>query len=108
MPNKGDTVIGNDVWLGENVTVLPGVHIGDGAIIGINSVVGNNIEPYTIAAGNPAKPIGKRLDDELIEILLELKWWDFPPEKIDKLMPIFSSSDKDYLKVELRKLLAEK
>ena len=55
MPYKGDTVIGNDVWIGKNAVILPGVHIGDGAIIGANSVVGSHIEPYTIVAGNPAK-----------------------------------------------------
>ena len=82
------------------------MHIGDGAIVGINSVVGSDVGPYTIVAGNPARPIGKRLDDELIEILLELKWWDFSPERINELMPILSSSDKDFLKTELKKLLS--
>lgn len=57
MSYKGDTVIGNDVWIGQNAVILPGVHIGDGAIIGANSIVGSEVEPYTIVAGNPAKPI---------------------------------------------------
>ena len=82
LPYKGDTVIGNDVWLGQNVTVMPGVHIGNGAIIGANSVVTKDIEPYCIAAGNPCKIVKKRFDDELISYLQELKWWDWPPEKI--------------------------
>ena len=65
MPFKGDTVIGNDVWIGQNATILPGVHIGDGAIIGANSVVGSDVEPYTIVVGNPARTLRKRFDDEL-------------------------------------------
>lgn len=90
MPIKGDTVVGNDVWIGQNVTILPGVHIGDGVVIGANSVVGSNIPPYTIAVGNPCRVIKKRFDDETIEKLLKLKWWDYPieiiEENIDKLL----------------------
>ena len=89
LPIKGDTVVGNDVWIGQNVTILPGVHIGDGAIIGTNSVVGSDIPSYTIAVGNPCRIIKKRFDDETIEKLLKLKWWDYPigiiEENIDKL-----------------------
>ncbi len=70
LPLKGDTVVGNDVWIGQNVTILPGVHIGDGAIIGLNSVVTRDVPPYTIVAGNPAKAVRKRFDDELIDLLL--------------------------------------
>ena len=69
LPIKGDTVIGNDVWIGQNATILPGVHIGDGAIIGANSVVGRDVPPYTVVAGNPAKEIRKRFDDELTALL---------------------------------------
>lgn len=76
LPFKGDTVVGNDVWIGQNSTVLPGVHIGDGAIIGLNSVVTRDVPPYTIVAGNPAKAVRKRFDDELIDLLLKLKWWE--------------------------------
>ena len=82
LPLKGDTVVGNDVWFGQNVTVMPGVHIGDGAIIAANSVVASDIPPYCVAGGNPCRIIRKRFDDELIAYLLELKWWDWPPEKI--------------------------
>ena len=82
LPLKGDTVVGNDVWFGQNVTVMPGVHIGDGAIIAANSVVASDIPPYCVAGGNPCRIIRKRFDDELIDYLLELKWWDWPPEKI--------------------------
>lgn len=69
---KGDTVVGNDVWIGQNAVILPGVHIGDGAIIGLNSVVTHDVEPYSVVAGNPAKVIRKRFDDELIAILMQL------------------------------------
>ena len=82
LPLKGDTIIGNDVWIGENVTILPGVHIGDGAIIGANSVVAKDIEPYAVAVGNPCHVVKKRFTEEKIQILLNLKWWDFDEEKI--------------------------
>ena len=82
LPLKGDTVVGNDVWIGQNVTVLPGVHIGDGAIVGANSVVSKDVPPYHIVGGNPAKIIRKRFDDAAIACLLRVKWWDWPAEKI--------------------------
>ena len=93
LPLKGDTVIGNDVWIGQNVTILPGVHIGDGAIIGANSVVGSDVAPYTIVAGNPAKPIRKRFDEELIDYLLQIHWWDWDIEKINRNMQALCSGD---------------
>ena len=102
MPNKGDTIIGNDVWIGQNSVILPGVHIGDGAIIGMNSVAGSDIEPYSIAVGNPCKQIKKRFDDELIDILLKLKWWDLPIEEINKLIPILSCSNLNKVKTILK------
>ena len=105
MPIKGDTVIGNDVWIGQNSTILPGVHIGNGAIIGANSVVGNDVEAYTIVAGNPAKTIRKRFDDKLIEILESFKWWDKRIEEINRLIPILTSSDLEKVKDELLKLV---
>ncbi len=81
-PFKGDTVIGNDVWIGQNVTIMPGVKIGDGAIIAANSTVTKNIEPYAIYGGNPAKFIKKRFSDEKIERLLKLQWWNWDEEKL--------------------------
>ena len=101
MPFKGDTVIGNDVWIGQNATILPGVHIGDGAIIGANSVVGSNVDPYTIVVGNPAKSVQKRFDDELISLMLEWKWWDKTVEEINSLIPILTSSDMDAVKKKI-------
>jgi len=91
--NRGDTIIGNNVWIGQNVTILPGIHIGDGAIIGCNSVVSKDVEPYTVVAGNPIKVIKKRFDDKTIKFLEELKWWDYPIEKIKKIIPLLNSSN---------------
>ena len=105
MPFKGDTVIGNDVWIGQNAVILPGVHIGDGAIIGANSVVGTDVEPYTIAAGNPAKVLRKRFDAELTELMLEFKWWDKSVEEINSLIPLLTCSDLQKVKAELKKRL---
>ena len=105
LPAKGDTIIGNDVWIGQNATILPGVHIGDGAIIGANSVVGSDVEPYTIVAGNPARIIRKRFDDELIEIMEKLKWWDKSIEEINNLIPLLTSSDLKKVKEILLKLI---
>ena len=103
MPFKGDTMIGNDVWIGQNAVLLPGVTIGDGAIIGANSVVGSDVAPYTIVAGNPAKVIRKRFDDELIDLLLQFKWWDKSIDEIDTLIPLLTSSDLEKVREELRK-----
>lgn len=93
LPFKGDTVIGNDVWIGQNVTIMPGVKIGDGAIIAANSIVGKNIESYSIYGGNPAKLIKKRFSDEKIESLLNLQWWDWEEEKIFDYLEMLTSKD---------------
>lgn len=106
MPQKGDTIIGNDVWIGENATILPGVHVGDGAIIGMNSVVGSDVPPYTIVAGNPARKIRQRFDNELIDLLLRLKWWDKDIEEINSLIPILTCSDLEKVKNEIKTLLS--
>lgn len=105
LPLRGDTVVGNDVWIGQNVTILPGVHIGDGAIIGLNSVVGSDVPPYTVVAGNPAKEIRKRFGDELIQIMLKLRWWDKSIEEIDSLIPLLTCGDLEKVKEELKKLI---
>jgi len=107
MPFKGDTVIGNDVWIGQNATILPGVHIGDGAIIGANSVVGSDAEAYTIVAGNPARVIRKRFDDELISLMLEWKWWDYSIEEINQFIPILTSSNLDMVKEKIAAILSQ-
>ncbi|MDR2173822.1 MAG: CatB-related O-acetyltransferase [Burkholderiales bacterium] len=102
LPHKGDTIIGNDVWIGQNAVILPGVQIGDGAIIGLNSVVGSNVAPYTIAVGNPAKPVRKRFDDELIALLQQFKWWDKPIEEIQKLIPLLNDNDLERVKRKIK------
>ncbi len=104
MPFKGDTVIGNDVWIGQNATILPGVHIGDGAIIGANSVVASDVEPYSIVVGNPVKLIRYRFDEELTSLLLKFKWWDKPVEEINGLIPILTNSDLEFVKNKIREL----
>ena len=94
-------IMGGD-WIGQNVTVMPGVHIGDGAIIGTNSVVAKDIPPYSIAVGNPCRVVRKRFDDELIELLLQFRWWDKSIEEIESLMPILSCGDLEKVKAELK------
>ena len=97
LPNKGDTVIGNDVWIGMNCFIMPGVKIGDGAVIGANSVVAKNVAPYSVVAGNPIKEIRKRFSEKEIEILLKIKWWDWDIEKIKKNIKIILGNDIDKL-----------
>ena len=80
--NKGDIVVGNDVWIGYEAVILSGVTIGDGAIIGARAVVTRDVPPYAIVGGVPARLIRRRFDNETIETLLRLKWWDWPSEKI--------------------------
>lgn len=101
---KGDTIIGNDVWIGQNAVILPGVHIGDGAIIGANSIVGSNVEPYTVVVGNPAKIVRKRFDDELILLLLKLEWWNKSIEEINEMIPMLTCSDFEKVKREIRNI----
>lgn len=105
LPMKGDTVIGNDVWIGQHTVILPGVHIGDGAIIGAESVVGKDVDPYTIVVGNPAKTLRKRFDDELIAMMLEWKWWDKSIDEIDSLIPILTDSNLDRVREKIRTLI---
>lgn len=96
--SKGDTVIGNDVWIGNGATIMQGVKIGDGAIIGTNSLVTKDVEPYTIVGGNPAKEIRKRFDEETIQMLIALKWWDWGVQKITDNLEAITSGKIDELK----------
>lgn len=98
LPLKGDTIVGNDVWIGQNVTVMPGVHIGDGAIIAANSLVAKDVPPYHIAGGNPCKIIKKRFEDDLIDYLLALEWWNWDDKKIFDHLENLSSGDLTKIK----------
>ena len=95
--NKGDIVIGNDVWIGYETVIMAGVHIGDGAIIAARAVVTKDVPPYTIVGGTPAKEIRKRFDAEVIEQLLILKWWDWSTDKIHQCLPYIAESKLDEL-----------
>mgnify|MGYP002288928630 FL=1 len=85
--NKGNIIIGNDVWIGYEAVIMAGVHIGDGAIIAARAVVTKDVPPYTIVGGTPAKEIRKRFDAEVIQQLLLLKWWNWSTDKIRKCLP---------------------
>lgn len=98
LPLKGDTIVGNDVWIGQNVTVMPGVHIGDGAIIAANSVVTRDIPAYCVAGGNPCRVIRRRFDEALTEYLLTLRWWDWDAKKIFWNMDALCSGDLEKIK----------
>ena len=95
--NKGDIVIGNDVWIGYEAVIMTGVHIGDGAIIAARAVVTKDVPPYTIVGGTPAKEIRKRFDTEMIHQLLKLKWWDWSTYKIRQCLPYIAEGKLDEL-----------
>ncbi len=96
--NKGDTVIGNDVWIGNSATIMPGIKIGHGAIIGTNTLVTKEVAPYTIVGGNPGKLIRNRFDQQTIDFLLELAWWDWPIERITKHVKDIASGNLEILR----------
>lgn len=95
--NKGDIVIGNDVWIGYEAVVLSGVHIGDGAIIGARAVVTRDVPPYTIVGGVPAMEIRKRFDEATINKLLQVRWWNLPFETINDLLPSIMNGEVNEL-----------
>lgn len=96
--NRGDIVIGSDVWIGYETVVLSGVTIGDGAIIGTRAVVTKDVPPYTIVGGVPARPIRKRFDDRTIAVLLRLRWWDWPRERIARNISAIQAGRIDLLR----------
>lgn len=102
--NKGNIVIGNDVWIGYEAIILAGVTIGDGAIIGARAVVTKDVPPYTIVGGVPAKPIRKRFTDDVIADLLSAKWWDLPSDKLLKLINYIQSGNIFALKEIIKAL----
>jgi virginiamycin A acetyltransferase len=96
--NKGDIVIGSDVWIGYEAVILSGVRIGDGAVVGARAVVTKDVPPYTVVGGVPAKEIRKRFDNDTVEKLLRLRWWDWPYERIKAALPQIMSGDIDGLR----------
>ena len=95
---NGDIVIGNDVWIGMGAKIMSGVRVGDGAVVAANSVVVKDVPEYTIVGGNPAKIIKKRFSDEIVEILLNIKWWEWDEKKINQNIDVLCSSNIDKLK----------
>jgi acetyltransferase-like isoleucine patch superfamily enzyme len=95
--SNGDVIIGNDVWIGANSTIMSGITIGDGAIIANNSHVVKNVEAYEIVGGNPARSIRKRFDEPTIEKLLKIKWWNLEDSEINKISPILCSNNMETL-----------
>lgn len=96
--NKGDIVIGNDVWIGYEAVILSGVSIGDGAVIGTRAVVTKDVPPYTIVGGVPAKPIRKRFQREIVDTLLKIKWWDWPKDRIAHYLADIQSGNIEGIK----------
>jgi virginiamycin A acetyltransferase len=97
LPYKGDTIVGNDVWIGYEATIMPGVKIGDGAIVAAKSVVVGDVAPYTIVGGNPAKSIRQRFDDRTIAALMEIAWWNWEIEKITRNLDRIVAADLEAL-----------
>ncbi|EKH1299220.1 CatB-related O-acetyltransferase, partial [Escherichia coli] len=90
---KGDTRIGNDVWIGSEAMIMPGITIGDGAVIATRAVVTKDVAPYTIVGGNPAQPIRRRFNEEQIVMLQEMQWWDWPLPRLQASMALLCSGD---------------
>ncbi|WP_417793629.1 Vat family streptogramin A O-acetyltransferase [Terasakiella pusilla] len=101
LPFKGDTEIGHDVWIGYDATIMPGVKIGHGAVIASKSVVTSDVPPYSIVGGNPAQLIKKRFDDQTIQNLLDIAWWDWDAEKITANLKAIVGNDLTALKAQL-------
>ncbi|NMB56880.1 Vat family streptogramin A O-acetyltransferase [Candidatus Beckwithbacteria bacterium] len=101
LPYKGDTVVGNDVWLGYDALIMPGVKIGDGAIIATKAVVTKDVPAYAIVGGNPAKIIRMRFEEDVINLLLQIKWWDWDKQKITANLSVLVGGDIKKLKALL-------
>ena len=98
LPYKGDTVVGNDVWIGYRALILPGVRIGDGAIIAAGSVVTRDVPPYTVVGGNPARPIRARFPENTVRALLDIAWWNWDADKITRNLAAIVSADLEALR----------
>lgn len=108
LPHKGDIVVGNDVWIGRESVILPGVTIGDGAIIAAYSVVTRDVVPYCVYGGNPARLLKRRFPEELTALLLDLKWWDCEPEELLELLPLLCDPDLERVQQLVKSILEER
>ncbi len=108
LPFKADTIVGNDVWIGRESLIMPGVKIGDGVIIAAHSVVTKDIEPYSIVGGTPAKLIRKRFDDELISLLFKVQWWNFGSSELADFLPVLCNPDRETVRNVLKERLSAK
>ncbi|WP_282173401.1 Vat family streptogramin A O-acetyltransferase [Cytobacillus firmus] len=98
LPFKGDTIIGNDVWIGMDTVIMPGIKVGDGAIVAAKSVITQDVEPYTIVGGNPAKKLKNRFPEEIITELLEIEWWDLDIKVISAHIDVIVNGDIENLR----------
>ena len=98
LPYKGDTIVGNDVWIGYEALIIPGVRIGNGAIVSSRSVVVSDVAPYSVVGGNPAKPIKHRFEPDVIAALEDIAWWDWPVEKITEHLDLIVGGDIEKLR----------
>lgn len=105
LPFKGDIVVGNDVWIGRESVIMPGVRVGDGSIVAAYSVVTRDVPPYSVVGGNPAKWIKKRFDDELIDLLLRFQWWDLEPDELTERLPLLCDPDLERVRRTLKEML---
>ena len=102
--SNGDICIGNDVWIGGDVTILSGITIGDGSVIAANSHVVSDVAPYTVVGGNPANKIKQRFPDEIVNRLLQIKWWNYPIEKIKSIVPFLCNQQGEIISDNLTQI----
>lgn len=105
-PQKGNTVIGNDVWIGREAVIMPGVTVGHGAIIGTRAVIAKDVPPYAVVVGNPGRIAKMRFSDDVIRRLLAVAWWDWPPEKLANHLHAVAGADIDRLEAAAREVRA--